>query len=452
MNLIITDNYKDFSFKLYSFILAELKLNPKLKLSLPTGKTPLGTYKILAKEKNKNLFKHAKIIEMDEYILKKSNFDYLNYHLIKPLKINKKNFICLEECEKHEKIIRKFARIDLIVLGLGLNGHIAFNEPGTSFFSKTHIGELSKTKSKVYTIGIDTIMNAKKIILAVNGKHKSEILNKVLYGKITPEIPATILRKHDNIIVLCDKEASVLLNPFKATKEIFKIYESNSLPKNKTICFISPHPDDSAISAGATLYNMANNNNVYILVTTSGTRGVLGNINDNEKKAIRKKEAHCEAEILKAKIHFLDLKSYTSESIINLDAKIIYDYLLKLNPDIIFSTNVQDMHNTHSKIYKLAQKPIFDFIKKAKKPVEIWHFETPWANFRNNDFNTACLFNENILDKKLQAISCHKSQIERTDFVSIAKNLAHLRCEVLKEQYNAANHSFAEVFSVEEYY
>ena len=123
---------------------------------------------------------------------------------------------------KYNEIIRNTGGVDLQLLGLGHNGHIGFNEPGEQFEKETHCVDLAQTTieanrrffdseddvpKQAYTMGIKSIMQAKKIVLIVSGQDKAEILDKALNGPITPELPASILQLHNDVIVVADKAA-----------------------------------------------------------------------------------------------------------------------------------------------------------------------------------------------------------------------------------------------------
>ncbi|RLE28331.1 glucosamine-6-phosphate deaminase, partial [Candidatus Acetothermia bacterium] len=127
------------------------------------------------------------------------------------------------ECARYEELIREAGGIDLAVLGLGGNGHIAFNEPGTPFESTIHVAELSqetreaeaaafggvdRVPEKAITMGIRTVMNAREIFLLVSGEEKAEVLSRALTGPITPEVPASVLQLHPRLTVLADAAAA----------------------------------------------------------------------------------------------------------------------------------------------------------------------------------------------------------------------------------------------------
>ncbi len=233
MKLIKVKNYKEMSKKAADIIIKDINKKPNLILGLTTGKTPLGMYKRLVKANKKNRvdFSRVKVFNLDEYYpIKKNNKKSFYYYLVKnflsKINIKKKNVNLLngevkdyrKQCEDYEKNIKK-NKIDILILGMGVNGHIAFNEPGSSFKSKTRLVNLAsvtikrnssllrgKIPDKALTIGIGTILSAKKIILLANGKHKSEAIKHLIKGRVDKSWPVTALKNHKNFIVIVDKE------------------------------------------------------------------------------------------------------------------------------------------------------------------------------------------------------------------------------------------------------
>lgn len=236
MILIKVKNYSELSKRAADILTSEITTKPNLKIGFATGQTPIGLYKELVKAyKNKKVnFSKVKGFDIDEYYpIERKNFDsyyyYLHKNLFNKVNIKKSNLHLFDsetknpkkECLNYEKTIVKNPA-DIIILGVGTNGHIAFNEPYSKFNSKTRIIELTKETiqrnsklfknkkdmpKKALTIGIKTIMQSKKILLLASGKHKSEAISHLIKGKINSKWPVTYLRKHKNFIVIVDKPA-----------------------------------------------------------------------------------------------------------------------------------------------------------------------------------------------------------------------------------------------------
>jgi glucosamine-6-phosphate deaminase len=237
MNIIRTTDYKDMSRKAAGVIAAQVIMKPDCVLGLATGSSPLGLYSQLIEwyKKGDLDFSQTKSINLDEYKgLPRTNdqsyFYFMNENFFKHVNINLNNTNVPDgtvddadqACEDYNKIIRDSGGIDLQLLGIGHNGHIGFNEPDEVFAKGTHCVNLAESTiaanarffskpeevpTQAYTMGIQTIMQARKILLIVSGKEKAEILFKSLFGPITPQVPASILQMHPNVTVVADQEA-----------------------------------------------------------------------------------------------------------------------------------------------------------------------------------------------------------------------------------------------------
>lgn len=232
MNLIKANGYKDLSRKAANVISAQVILKPNSILGLATGSTPVGTYEQLIEwyQKGDLDFSRVTSVNLDEYYgLSPENSQsyrfFMNQHFfehinIKPENTNVPNGLAgnpEEECERYEKVIADLGGIDLQLLGIGHNGHIGFNEPNISFEKTTHVVELDDTTrkanarffesldevpKKAITMGIKSIMQSKKILLVANGPDKQDIIQKAIFGPVTPEIPASILQFHPDLTVV----------------------------------------------------------------------------------------------------------------------------------------------------------------------------------------------------------------------------------------------------------
>jgi glucosamine-6-phosphate deaminase len=225
MKLIKVKNYQELSKKASEIIINEIKDKPNLTLGFATGKTPIGMYKnlVIAHKKKKIDFSKIKAFSLDEfYPIKKTNkksyYYYLFSKLFNKINIKKKNINLLngnsknhiKECREYEDKIKKNP-IDLQILGIGVNGHIGFNEPGSELNSKTRLVKLTHLKGKGLTIGISTIMKSRKLLLLASGEKKAKAIQGLIKGKISKNCPASFLRRHKNIIVIIDKNAGSLL-------------------------------------------------------------------------------------------------------------------------------------------------------------------------------------------------------------------------------------------------
>lgn len=220
-----------------NIISAQVIMKPDCVLGLATGSTPIGTYEQLIRwyEKGDLDFSQVHSINLDEYRGLSPENDqsyryFMNTHLFDKINIDKKNTYVPDglepdsekACRDYEEIIHAHGGVDLQILGLGHNEHIGFNEPGSAFEKETHCVKLSENTrqanarffasleevpTEAYTMGIKSIMQAKKIVVIVSGESKNEIVKRAFSGPITPEVPASVLQLHNDVILVGDEAA-----------------------------------------------------------------------------------------------------------------------------------------------------------------------------------------------------------------------------------------------------
>lgn len=215
-----------------------LKKKPDAVLGGATGSTPLGLYAELARlcKAGEITFKDVKTFNLDEYVGLDGTHDqsyryFMNHNLFEHIDIDINNTrvpsgINTELASQYDKEIEAAGGIDLQLLGIGVDGHIGFDEPGTPWDSVTHVVELEQNTREVnsrffksldevpthaVTMGIKTIMNARSIILMAIGSSKAEIVKKFIQGPVTTDVPASILQLHPDVEIYLDEKAAALL-------------------------------------------------------------------------------------------------------------------------------------------------------------------------------------------------------------------------------------------------
>lgn len=232
MNFIKVNSYDELSTKAAALICAQVVMKPNCVLGLATGSSPLGTYaKIAEKCANGEVdFSQVSSINLDEYVGLDGSSDqsyryFMNTNLFEKINIdvtktNVPNGCAADlqkECEAYDALIAQSGGIDLQLLGIGLDGHIGFNEPDTYFEKATHVVDLDPSTieanarffaseadvpRKAVTMGMGGIMSAKKVLLIANGKNKKDIVEKAFFGPVTPAVPASILQLHPDVTVI----------------------------------------------------------------------------------------------------------------------------------------------------------------------------------------------------------------------------------------------------------
>ena len=232
MKFIQVESYEKLSRIAAGIIAAQVISKPDSVLGLATGSSPIGTYKQLIKgfENGDIDFSEVTSVNLDEYVGLTGENDqsyryFMNNNLFYYININNENTFVPNGCAEdlvaegaaYDEKIKELGGIDLQLLGIGLDGHIGFNEPDAFFTKETHVVDLHESTieansrffasrdevpTKAITMGMMSIMQAKKVLLIANGTNKKDILQKAFYGPITPEVPASILQLHPDLTVI----------------------------------------------------------------------------------------------------------------------------------------------------------------------------------------------------------------------------------------------------------
>lgn len=240
MKVIVTKNYDEMSEKAFEIVKEVVVNNKNAVLGLATGSTPLGLYAEMIKDHKENgtSYKDVKTLNLDEYagldvtsdqsyvyfmrenLFKHIDIDLNNTHIENGKAVNREL-----ECKNYNELIEELPR-DLQILGIGSNGHIAFNEPGTAFDSETHIVDLTESTIKdnsrlferiedvprqAFTMGLKNIMHAKKIVVLASGANKAKAVYGMLKGPITEALPASVLQLHPDCALIVDEAAYSLM-------------------------------------------------------------------------------------------------------------------------------------------------------------------------------------------------------------------------------------------------
>ena len=237
IKFVCAKDYNEMSRKAANVISAQMIMKPNSVLGLATGSTPIGTYKCLVEryEQGDLDFSQITSVNLDEYRglthdNDQSYYYFMNDNLFSHVNIDKNNTYvpdgmiedAEEACKQYDAIVAASGGADLQLLGLGHNGHIGFNEPAEVFPKGTHCVDLTESTIKAnarffasieevptqaYTMGIQTIMSAKKILLVASGADKADIIEKAFFGDVTPWVPASILQLHQDVTVVGDEAA-----------------------------------------------------------------------------------------------------------------------------------------------------------------------------------------------------------------------------------------------------
>ena len=238
MKVIVCKDYADVSKKAYEVMKEVVTSKEKPVLGLATGSSPIGLYENMIKDHKESGVSYANVVSfnLDEYVgidrnHEQSYYTFMHENLFKGIDIKEENVHVpygntVKECDEYETAMEGF-HVDVQVLGIGGNGHIGFNEPGTSFDSTTHIVDLqertiqdnarffnddmNQVPKQAITMGIATIMKAGKILLVACGDNKADAVAGLVNGPISETLPASILQKHNDVVVIVDEAAATKL-------------------------------------------------------------------------------------------------------------------------------------------------------------------------------------------------------------------------------------------------
>lgn len=236
MKIIKVKSYEEGSKKAFEIVKEVLTSKKEVVLGLATGSSPIGLYKEMIQDHKENgqSYQDVTTVNLDEYMglpreHQESYYTFMHRNLFDHIDIKEENIHLPssigdmdENVKKYEEVLAKY-KPDVQILGVGANGHIGFNEPGTSFDSRTHtvtlaqktrednarfFNDISEVPTHAITMGVQNILEAKKIVLVAFGDNKKDAVYGLVNGEITEDLPASILQKHDDVTIIVDEEAA----------------------------------------------------------------------------------------------------------------------------------------------------------------------------------------------------------------------------------------------------
>ena len=238
MRVLVTPDYRTLSQTAAELVIKALRAKSNLSLGLPTGRTPLGMYEeLVRKHREEHLdFSELRTFNLDEYLglpqdHPKAYHLYMRRHFFEHVNISPANIHIPDgspgidadrESERYEEAIHDAGGLDLLIVGIGANGHIAFNEPGSAFDSRTRAVDLApetianakhyfgsdSVPARAITMGIGTILAARRILLLAAGPSKADAVDRALRGPVSTDVPASALQLHPRVIVILDEAAN----------------------------------------------------------------------------------------------------------------------------------------------------------------------------------------------------------------------------------------------------
>ena len=453
MRVIIQPDYETTCYWVACYIKESInkKRGKRFVLGLPTGSTPIGVYKRLISFYNDGSlsFENVVTFNMDEYVGISPNHNqsynyFMHTNLFNHINIPTENINLLnglannlkKECQDYENKIIDAGGIDLFLCGVGQDGHIAFNEPGSSLTSKTRIKTLCEdtiiansrffnhkrdVPNQALTVGIQTVMDAKEIIMMATGRKKANALKQCIEGCISSSFTCTAIQNHQKAIVISDEAATdeltvKTLNYYKTLQKSINLmgepitdYISKLVTSSEKILITSPHPDDDVIGMGGTIQLLPNPNNISVAYMTNGDGGLLS----NQSPGLRLKEALSSLTVLglgEKNIIDVNMPFYKNGNrLVTQNDVLCFETLLEnTKPTHLFICADKDPKGTHRKCYDIICNS-----KKNKELKLIWLYTGAWG--KTNTIGlcepfTDVYIPEQFFQNKILSIKMHLSQ------------------------------------------
>ncbi|HUI70166.1 MAG TPA: PIG-L family deacetylase, partial [Spirochaetia bacterium] len=290
---------------------------------------------------------------------------------------------------------------------------------------------------KAFSLGLADLRTASRILLFASGRNLAEIVQRLVEGSFDPRIPISVLQRHDNVTLIADRSA---LSRIESKERIsgyhsgIFIMDEQTVPSDRRVLVISPHPDDAPISLGGTMAMLSPRCKVVTAIMSTGHRSFIYATQRSERIAIRETEVAKESRILGAEPRFLRLPFYDSNyEVSERDIATLLALIEEVDPDWVFMPHARDSHPAHIASRRIAVEALRRFLGAAQRTIEVWNFEGPWALFNRGDFNAIVTVPRLPFERKLQAIRAHESQIARTPYDVAAESLGRLRAALVPE-------------------
>ncbi len=452
IHIIPADDHQNVYEKVTTLLLSRIMAKPDLVVSVFAGTPAYGLYATLVAraQREKTDFTHVRFVVLDELVTPDGSAPFKNKLqglLFDPLGIPPENLIWFNPKNDHQEEVRKIANyigvagIDVALLSTDSRGHMGFHISGADEGSHASIVEIENVErwrtDRAFTLGLRDILDAHTILLFATGTIRADAVKEIAEGTIDPAKPMSVLDRHNNVILVADRESFSRMNhPDSIYGHYAGLYivDANNTPSGRTIVVVSPHPDDAPISVGGAMAMLSNHNRVVTAVMTTGHRAFIYGKRRAERIGVREEEVLRESRLLGSEPKFLRLPFYDNnyrigESDIQGFAQVVEE----IAPDWIFLPHENDTHPAHLASRTIVLRALSELGQNSAPDVEMWAYEGPWAVFNKDEFNAIFSLPTRAFERKLQAIRCHESQIARTPYDVAADSLARLRSALVPE-------------------
>lgn len=461
---------------------------PSLNVSLAVGATPAGVYQHLARLATRGVvpleeahfflwdefFEPKSLIEADRGALRSSastvggerpHLHELEVNFFKAAQIPREHVHAPEAglpviaaSSSYQELVKVRRGLDLAILGLAPNGQLGWLSAPVDPAQGVHVLDISGATPaqnlgyrSCVSLGWSQLLAAREVILLAVNRNKAEIVERVLADARGETAAGALLRRHPRVFFLLDVQAASRLLTRLAPRHaapaalpagltLLEPVGAPALVRGRRVACVSPHPDDTSISAGATLALLSEHcEYVCSVVATTGHRAYIPNTSTAEERVrVREEEAREEAMQLGVQVRFLRLPLYERGSVVDEDdVRVALEYLEDARPDLIILPQTADTHQTHravARTFLLALQRYRHARPASRGELEVWMYEGPWSLFSKGSYNLIVSPSPDHFAKKMAAIAAHKSQTARTAYDRAADSLALLRGALVPEQ------------------
>jgi glucosamine-6-phosphate deaminase len=438
--------------KLVTLLLAAVEEKPDLIVSVFAGTPAFGAYRLLVERARAELvdFSRVRFVVVDELLVPDGSAPFralLEERLFVPLAVPAENVICFTPSRDRGAESARIAGwlavagIDLALLSVDSRGHIGFHATGADMESTAGIvrveNHLRWGAREAFSLGLADLARATRIILFAAGRNLAEIVQRLTEGTFDPTVPISLLQRHGAVTLIADAGA---LSRIAREEKIrgfysgFFIMDAETVPAARRALIVSPHPDDAPISLGGTMAMLSQGNTLVTAVMSTGHRSFIYGTQRSERIAIREAEVIKESRVLGARPRFLRLPFYDGNyEVTERDLELFAGLLAEVEPDWVFLPHHKDSHPAHVASRRIAVEALRRHLAGTRTVVEVWNYEGPWALFNRGEFNAIVTIPRIALERKLQAIRAHESQLARTPYDVAAESLARLRSALVPE-------------------
>lgn len=344
------------------------------------------------------------------------------------------------------------AGADLALLGVGRNGHVAFNEPGSPFGARTRLSALAASTREQHraafapaevprealTAGLGTILSARELIVVASGAAKADAVRALLEGALDPSCPASALRLHDRVTLLLDAAAAPEVPAAFARTRPYRggvVRRRADLVADGPTLVVAPHPDDASISCGGFVASLPRHARRVVATFSTGARAHGPWRDAAEATAVRESESSAEAADLGAEIRFLRAAAYDSGVFDPADAAALSALLDEIRPARVFAPAREDRHPTHRLCRLTVEEALRGHLARGGGPIELWTSEGPWSLLPPEEVDVLFVVDDAAADAKGRAMARHDSQMARVPFDDGARALERLRAVAHSESH-----------------